>query len=53
MGDAADDDTDAGLDALALHADGRCGELGGPCPYCEPDDDDCGGIDPYDLGGEG
>jgi len=35
MGDMADFTTEQGLEALSLHAQGRCGELGGPCPECE------------------
>lgn len=35
MGEMADFTTDEGMHALGLHHAGRCGELGGPCPYCE------------------
>ena len=34
MGDMADECTEQGELALALHEAGRCGEVG-PCPYCE------------------
>lgn len=34
MGDMADDCFDAGLEMLALHQEGRCGEVPGMCPYC-------------------
>jgi len=39
MGDMADYHIEQGLDALALHDAGMCGEFGW-CPYCETEHDD-------------
>jgi hypothetical protein len=38
MGEMADYLTEQEGHLLTLHETGRCGELGGPCPYCEAGD---------------
>ena len=40
MGDMADFFTDDNMALSALHDSGRCGEMSGPCPYCEDDSQD-------------
>jgi hypothetical protein len=40
MGDAADYATESGMEMLALHNAGRCGEVG-PCPYCDEEPAAC------------
>lgn len=48
MGEAADDYTDSGLEMLALHQRGACGEVG-LCSYCiqeELDEHQAGNCEP-------